>query len=215
MTTTPNCPNRHTVLKRPNRVRSTRHRGRAVLPPNSHAQAGLSTDGARWQPTLPPRRGADRTAFYAAMLLPGLSIAFHATSLARSRTAIRNYKAAAAAAARDDPAIMVAVEATIRQIRAEDGLAMARLRGKAQLPAWSRMAIAEFRHRGVPRRAIAAAFRCSPGTVANVLQGKGSTYALFSGERRLTLYQQQPPGRWSVRHAPQECTILTDDNSGT
>ncbi len=81
-------------------------------------------------------------------------------------------------------------------MRAEHGLQMARLRGKAQLPAWSRLAIGEYRNRGFTRREIAAAFHCSPGTVANVLQGKGSAYALFSGERRLTHAQQHPPGRW-------------------
>lgn len=73
---------------------------------------------------------------------------------------------------------------------------MAQVRGRAQLPTWSRLAIGEYRNRGFSRREIADAFRCSPGTVANVLQGKGATYALFSGERRLTHAQQHPPGRW-------------------
>lgn len=73
---------------------------------------------------------------------------------------------------------------------------MARPSGKTQLPAWSRLAIGEYRERGFTRREIAAAFRCSPGMIANVLQGEGAAYALFSGERRLTPAQQHPPGRW-------------------
>ncbi|WP_218821545.1 hypothetical protein, partial [Sphingobium sp. Z007] len=85
-------------------------------------------------------------------------------------------------------------------MRAEHGLQMARVRGKAQLPAWSRLAIGEYRKRGFSRCEIATAFRCSLGTVANILQGKGTTYGLFSGERRLTQAQRQPPGRWKKRN---------------
>lgn len=73
---------------------------------------------------------------------------------------------------------------------------MARVRGKAQLPAWSRLAMGEYRKWGFSRREIAAAFHCSTGTVANVLQGKGTAYGRFSGERRLTPAQRNPPGRW-------------------
>jgi hypothetical protein len=130
------------------------------------------------------------------MLLPGLSISFYAAALGRSRSSVASYRAAAIEAAQSDPAITAAVDAAVRAIRAEHGLQMARLRGKAQLPAWSRLAIGEYRKQGFSRRHIATAFCCSPGTVANVLQGKGTAYALFSGERRLTNVQRDPPGRW-------------------
>lgn len=53
----------------------------------------------------------------------------------------------------------------------------------------------EYRKRGFSRREIATPFRCSSGTVANVLQGKGTAHGLFSGERRLTHAQRNPPGR--------------------
>lgn len=133
------------------------------------------------------------------MLLPGLTVSFYAAVLGRSRSSIATYRKAAIDAAKTDPGIMAAVDASVWAMRAEDGLQMARLRGEAQMPSWSRLAMGEYRKRGFSRRQIAAAFRCSPGTVANVLQGKGSAHALFSGERRLTQSQKRPPGRWPLR----------------
>lgn len=171
---------------------------------NSHPKITLHGEGAQWQPVRPPKRGEDRTAFHAFMLQPGLSLSFYSAALGRSRSTVAAYRAAAIGAARSDPAITAAVDATVWAMRAEHGLQMARLRGKAQLPAWSRLAIGEYRNRGFTRREIAAAFRCSPGTVANVLQGKGTSYALFSGERRLTHAQLHPPARWAAREGVDE-----------
>lgn len=166
---------------------------------SSHSELMLRVEGEPWQPVRPPKRGEDRTAFNAFMLLPGFSLSFYSAALSRSRSSVSAYRAAAIEAAQTDPAITAAVDAAVWAMRAEHGLQMARLRGGAQLPAWSRLAIGEFRKRGFTRREIAAAFRCSPGTVANVLQGKGTAYAFFSGERRLTHAQQTPPGRWVKR----------------
>lgn len=162
----------------------------------SHPEQALVVEGEPWRPVRPPKRGWDRAAFHAYMLMPGFSLAFHATTLGRSRSSLNVYRAAAIAAAQTDPTIMAAVDVAVRALRAEDGLEMAHVRGRAQLPAWSRLAIGEYRRRGLSRRELADAFRCSPGTIANVLQGKGTTYALFSGERRLTHAQQHPRGRW-------------------
>lgn len=162
----------------------------------AHSERTLGVEAPPWQPVRPPKRGQDRTAFHAFMLLPGLSLSFYAAALDRSRSSVATYRAAAINAAQSDPAIMAAVDAAVWAMRAEHGLQMARLRGGAQLPAWSRLAMGEYRKRGFSRREIAAAFRCSPGTVANVLQGKGTSYALFSGQRRLTSAQRHPPGRW-------------------
>ncbi|WP_294335863.1 hypothetical protein [uncultured Sphingomonas sp.] len=164
---------------------------------SSHSKRTLSVEGEPWQPVRPPKRGQDRTAFNAFMLLPGISLSFYAAALGRSRSSISAYRAAAIEASQSDPAITAAVDAAVSAMRAEHGLQMARLRGRAHLPSWSRLAIGEYRKRGFSRREIAAAFRCSPGTVANVLQGKGTSYALFSGERRLTSAQRNPPGRWA------------------
>jgi hypothetical protein len=96
---------------------------------------------------------------------------------------------------------MATVEAAVRGMRPEYGLEMARMRGRAQLPAWSRLAIAEYSKRGFSRREIAVAFRCSLGTVANILQGKGLGYAPFSGQRILTATQRVPPGQWGPGRA--------------
>lgn len=191
-----NPPNHPTVLLSESRERQAGHRGSALMVTSSHSERALTVEAEPWQIVRPPKRGQDRTAFHAFMLLPGLSLAFYAGVLGRSRSSIAAYRAAAIEAAQLDPAIIDAVNAAVWAMRAEHGLRMARLRGKAQLPSWSRLAIGEYRKRGFSRREIAAAFRCSPGTVANVLQGKGSAYALFSGERRLTQAQRNPPGRW-------------------
>ncbi len=165
---------------------------------NSHTKPILIPKDNPWQPILPPKRGKDRTAFHAQMLMPGFSLAFHAAVLGRSRSSLNVYRAAAVKAAIYDSGITAAVNAAVWSMRAEDGLQMARVRGPAQLPSWSRLAIGEYRKRGFSRGVIAAAFLCSPGTVANVLQGKGTAYALFSGERRLTHAQQHPPGKWYI-----------------
>ena len=163
---------------------------------NSHSEKPLKIEGDQWRPVNPPGRGEDRTAFHAFMLLPGFSISFYSAVLSRSRSSIANYRAAAIKAARLDLAIVEFVNSAVCAISAEDGLEMARQRGKAQLPSWSRLAMREFSKRGFTHREIAAAFRCSPGTAANVLQGKGTSYALFSGARRLTHAQRNPPGKW-------------------
>lgn len=173
----------------------TRQHESAVSTTNSHSGSTVAADEMLWQPVRPPRRGEPRTAFHAQMLMPGFSLAFHAAALGRSRTSIMSYRAAAIEAARSDPRVLEAVDAAIWAMRPEHGLAMAQARGTAQLPYWSRLAICDYRKRGLSRPAIANAFRCSLGTVANVLQGKGSSYSLFSGVRCLTSAQRNPPRR--------------------
>lgn len=171
---------------------------------NPHSNRALNVEREPWQPVRPPRRGQDRTAFHAYMLVPGLTLAFHAVTLRRSRTTVASYRAAAIQAAGRNPSIAPAVDAAVRAMRPPHGLQMARLRGTIQLPFWSRLAIYDYRKRGFSRREIAAAFRCSPGTVANVLQGKGRADGRFTGERSLTYTQRNPPGRWQpgAKRAP-------------
>ncbi len=166
---------------------------------NSHSVSLVDVESAQWKPILPPKRGVSRNEFHASLLLPGLSLAFHAAALGRSATSIATYRAAALEAAHSDRSIMDAVTTAIGSLRAEDGLKMAQCRGRTHLPFWSRMAISEYRKRGLSRHEIAAAFQCSPGTVANVLQGNGSGYGALSGERCLTASQRAPLGRWPKR----------------
>lgn len=179
--------------------------GCAVSMTNSHTEKLLQIGANQWKPISPPKSGDDRTAFYAFMLLPGFSISFFAATLRRSRSSITAYRAAAIKAAQLNPAILEAVHAAVCTITAEHGLQMARLRGKSQLPAWSRLAVREYSKQGFSRREIAVAFKCSPGTVANVLQGKGTAYVVFTGERCLTTSQKKPAGRWRARNDPKSC----------
>ena len=157
-----------------------------------------------WQPVRPPTRGASeasRADFYAFMLLPGLSVSFHAATLGRSRSSIATYRRQAQEAAMRNPDISSLVLAQLSTLNAEAGLQMAQCRGAAQLPHWSLLAICEFRERGFSRRQIASAFRCSPGTVAHALQFRNRSYEPLSGARRLTAAQQRPPNQFKAQSA--------------
>ncbi len=161
---------------------------------------------AAWQPVPPPARCERDTRklnrFHAHILTPGFSRAFHAATLNRSLTSIATYRAKALQAAQNDPTILDLVTANVRAIGPEQGLAMARARGSAQLVHWSRLAMYDWRKRGFSRVEIAKAFMCSVGTVASVLQGRGWRY-FRTGERRLTPRQTKPPGKW--RNEPRQC----------
>lgn len=157
-----------------------RHRGDAVSVTSSHSERALRVEDAPWQPVRPPNRGQDRTAFHAFMLLPSLSLSFYAAALGRFRSSISAYRAAAIKATQPDPAIMAAVDAVVWAMRAEHGLQMARIQGSAQLPAWSRLAMGEYRKRGFSRREIAAAFRYRPAP----------SPMCYKARERLTPYSQ-------------------------
>ena len=156
--------------------------------------------GVGWQPTPPPARGQTDPAvirnFHAYILAPGFSNAFHAATLSKSLTTIATYRAKANTAAQADPTIWTAVQTFVESITPDDGLRMAQVRGDAQMPHWSRLSIRDFRKAGWKITRIAEEFRCSPGTVHNILAGKGTGYASFSGERRLTSAQAAPVGSW-------------------
>jgi len=115
------------------------------------------------------------------MLAPGFSGSFHMHTLQRSDTSIRRYRREAKAAARSDPTIEKMAHQLVSGLKAEDGLAMARSRGRSQMPHWSRMAISAYRDRGHATEEIAKMFFCSPSTVRNVLRGCGGTYHPLSG----------------------------------
>jgi len=163
---------------------------------NFHSEKSTLDRPATWQPAKIPGRGQCRRAFHSFMLIPGLSGSFFSAALNRSKSSVWSYRIAALRAAKADPTILDDVDQIVAEIRPEDALTMARVRGRAQLPSWSKMAICEFRKRGHSRSEIATAFRCSPSTVANVLQGKRAAYDLFNGARRLTAQQTNPPGKW-------------------
>ena len=163
---------------------------------NFHSEKPRRNGLRGWQPAKIPKRGQSRRAFHAFMLIPGLSGSFYGITLNRSKSSVWAYRAAALKAAHLDPTIFDDVAQLVSEIRPEDGLRMARVRGRAQLPSWSKLAICEYQKRGYSCPDIAAAFCCSKSTVANVLQGRRSTFDLFSGARRLTPAQEKPPGKW-------------------
>ena len=181
---------------------------KATLMTNSHTDlppicSGTSNTGL-WQPVRPPRRGASdaaKAAFQAYILIPGLSVAFHAATLGRSRSSIAKYRRQAQEAAMRNPDISSLVLAQLNTLNAEAGLQMAQCRGAAQLPHWSLLAICDFRERGISRRQIASDFRCSLGTVAHTLQFRNRSYEPLSGARRLTKGQQGPPKQFKARIA--------------
>ena len=181
---------------------------KATLMTNSHTDlppicSGTSTTGL-WQPVRPPRRGASdaaKAAFQAYMLVPGLSVSFHAATLGRSRSSIATYRRQAQKASMRNPDIADRVFAQLGSLDANAGLQMAQCRGAAQLPHWSLLAICEFRERGFSRRQIALDFRCSLGTVAHALQFRNRSYEPLSGARRLTKGQQRPPKQFKARNA--------------
>lgn len=167
--------------------------------PRSNCSEAATT--GLWQPVSPPKRGANvktKASFHAYMLTPGLSVAFHAATLGRSRSSISTYRRQAQAAATHNPDIAALVLLQLGALDADAGLEMARLRGRAQLPHFSLLAICEFRERGLSRRQIASDFRCSPGTVAHALQFRNRSYEALSGARRLTTAQQRPPKQFTA-----------------
>ena len=163
---------------------------------NFHSEKSTLESSKRWQPAKVPGRSQCRRAFHSFMLIPGLSGSFFSAALNRSTSSVWSYRAEALKAAKADSTIFDDVDQIVAEIRPEDALAMAQVRGRAQLPSWSKMAICEFQKRGYARGEIASAFCCSKSTVANVLQGKRASYDLFSGARQLTAAQQDPPGKW-------------------
>lgn len=169
---------------------------------NFHSEESTLESLRRWQPATIPKRGQCRRAFHSFMLIPGLSGSFFSATLDRSKSSVWSYRAEALRAAKADPTILEDVDQLVAEIRPEDALDMAQARGCAQLPSWSKLAICEFRKRGHSRSQIAAAFRCSPSTVANVLQGKRTAYDLFTGARQPSPQQANPPGKWPSSNSP-------------
>ena len=152
----------------------------------------------------PPKRGEDAMAFHAYMLVPGLSVAFHAETLDRSRSMVSLYLQRASEAAKQNPAVSLLTREIVGTLTPADGMRMAQLRGPAHLPYWSRLAICEWRKRGVSRNHIAENFHCSLSTVGNVLAGAGGGYVAMSGVRRLTQAQLNPIGK--IRANPEACS---------
>lgn len=159
-------------------------------------------------PIAPPRARAptiEHWRFWAYLLLPGFSVAFHAASLGRCVATIASYRLKANEAADRHPEIAKLTMQLLFAIRPEHGLMMAQRRGLSHLPYWSRLAVFEYRKRGATRAELAAIFRCSRGTIANILGGNCAVYDHSSGARILTGVQLSPPGK-RLQPAEQKIT---------
>ncbi len=152
-----------------------------------------------WRPVLPPTPGEPLAPFYISLLLPGLSTSFLQTVLRRSYNTVRKYKAQAREASVSDPAIMQGVHELMAGLSPSDGLAMALVRGRCQLPFWSRIAIAEYVKAGSTISSVSAAFRCSSRTVSNIIHRS----VFLNPDRVLAAQQLNPPGRFLPRSGVQ------------
>ena len=130
------------------------------------------------------------------LLTPGFSRAYHQHALGVSDTTIAKCIRWSRELALSDPTILDSVNENVASITPEDGLKMAQRRVRAHLPWWSRLAIAEFRHRLGSTAEVASLFKCSRRAVQLVLKVWPIAYDPLSGERRLSRTQASPPGMW-------------------
>ncbi len=130
------------------------------------------------------------------LLTPGFSRAYHQHALGVSDTTIARYIQWGQEFALSDQTILDSVRENASSITREDGLKMAQRRGRAHLPWWSRLAIADFRDRLGSTAEVASLFKCSRRTVQLILKTWPIAYDPLSGERRLSRTQTSPPGMW-------------------
>ena len=141
-----------------------------------------------------PLERCDELAVY--FSTPGLSRAYHANVLGASDTTIAKYVDWSEARARTESLIFNLVQENASSITPEDGLKMAQRRGRAHLPWWSRLAIAEYAQSLGDTGEVARLFNCSRRTVQFALKRWPVAYDPLTGERRLSHTQASPPGRW-------------------
>lgn len=130
------------------------------------------------------------------LLTPGFTLGYHQHVLGISSVTLARHITIAKAEQAIDPTIHADVQTNIGSITAEDGLAMARRRGAAHLPFWSRLAICEYLERLGTANKVAKLFGCSPATVTNMRRPGAGAFDFLSVSRRLTPQQQHPAGQW-------------------
>lgn len=137
------------------------------------------------------------------LLTPGFSRTYHQHALAVSNATLWKYMQWAQLLGRHDARIGQRVAANLGSITADDGLLMARRRGRAQLPFWARLAICESMQIHKSATAVAGMFGCSKRTIYNVQRGSCLTYHPLTGDRQLTPTQAAPPAarRWKLTGA--------------
>lgn len=134
---------------------------------------------AHWLPFPPGHACHD-----ASILMPGFTTAYWMHVHGKCYGTITNWKAKATTNSHD-------IRDAMQAITPADGMMMARMRGRCQMPIWSRMAIVAYRKQDYKTAEIARAFCCSPRTITNVIR-KADFVSL---DRRLTEYQRNPPAK--------------------
>ena len=127
------------------------------------------------------------------LLTPGFSNAYHQHTLSVSNATIWKYMHWAQFVAVDDPSYAAAVDANLASITCDDGLRMAKRRGGAHMPFWSRLAICEYLQIHGNTSRVAQMFLCSTRTVNNVVAGRYFGYEPLSAARKLSSSQEFPP----------------------
>ena len=145
---------------------------------------------AQWRPVPATERGDDK--FHALMLTPGLSIGFLGAVLNRGSTAVYRYREEAKQARERSPDLQRLIDDMLSSITPADGLLMAQIRNRAQLPYWSKLAICDYRKRGYTNIELARAFSCCPRTITRITTRED--FIFFS--RPLPQNKLSPPGKF-------------------
>lgn len=169
------------------------------------AETGLldaQVSRAFWKPvSLSRETRQDFHDFCVSLLLPGLSNTFHQQVLGRSYTTVRGYRAMAREEAERHPELWRDAESVVRKLTSADGLLMAQLRGRSQLPFWSKLAIVEYRKRGHSISELAGSFKCSRRTIHNVIRSGN----FLSCQRTLPPNKLSPPNKF---RAPADQSMI-------
>jgi hypothetical protein len=142
--------------------------------------------GAKWRPPSP-----GGSSCLVCMLMQGFSRSYWSEALGCSTTTVSKWRARARAAAVLNPELQRAATEAMCALSPADGMYMARIRGRAQMPYWSRVAVVEYRKRGYGLAEIARAFRCATRTITNIIRRT----SFLMPDRVLTQYQESPPAR--------------------
>lgn len=121
---------------------------------------------ASWAPyRLPSRLSEASDDFYRWMLIPGLHPAFQAQALGRSLSFVREQRGRLRSGVENFEILQQQAYEEAAAFGPADGLVMARVRSRCQLPYWSRLALVDYRKEGVPIELLCSAFMCSPRAI--------------------------------------------------
>jgi hypothetical protein len=142
-----------------------------------------------------PKKVARDLDLAAYLLTPGFSRSYHKQALRVSNATVWKYTAWARELAARDPRIFDMVAANVASISRDDAVLMAVLRGRCQLPFWSKLAICELLNERLEPREVANIFNCSPRTIQYARSQPSIAYNFLTADRQLSSSQLSPPAR--------------------